>query len=269
MRAEQITISGKKVNAFLTGCGEPILCLSGFGGDHYNYFYLKDYLSKNYTCVLFDNRGTGLSESTSELFNLYDMAEDAHQYMLALGYTSYHVLGISMGGMVAQCLVEKYPKAIKSLGLLCTTSNHDEFLPLPESNHESLSAIYSMPAEKSSDLILKATTDLTFQEKYPDKFQEIVQLRIKHTCSLKEILKQKDAVDHFFSQKINFEHFSMPTLILTGENDRYVNPKNSQFLNKNIPHSRLKSIPKSDHYFFMEKANLVADEILSFLEKGN
>ena len=59
-RSYQLKNDGQdKLHAKVLGKGEPVLCISGFGCDHYNFEWLKHNLAKNFTCVLLDNRGMG------------------------------------------------------------------------------------------------------------------------------------------------------------------------------------------------------------------
>jgi pimeloyl-ACP methyl ester carboxylesterase len=83
--------------------------------------------------IVYDNRDTGLSEYVTEPYALEDMAADAVDLLDALDIDRAHVVGLSMGGMIAQLVALRAPERVRSLALLCTTPGPDERLePAPE-----------------------------------------------------------------------------------------------------------------------------------------
>ena len=242
-------------SAQITGEGEPVLCLSGFGCDHYNF----ESLDFNAHMVKLDNRGMGKSENNLDSYPLELLAVDAHEFMVALGFNSYHVVGISMGGIIAQECALQFPKNVKTLTLMCTTAGGKDFRSLPSLLEDDLRAFHSLPAEKAARIAVAATSC------HPEKFEEIIQLRLNHPAVLEEVLKQKRAVDIYLRQSKDLSQIKCPTLIMTGANDRYVDPKNSYILKNKIPHSWLVTIDDADHLFFLEKPEEVSTHVVQFL----
>lgn len=257
--------SGVHIHAKLVGNPEKeaLLCLSGFGCSHYNFLDLAAELKEDFFLVLIDNRGLGKSSPVENEYELEEVALDALEVMEQLGQEKFHLAGISMGGFLAQMIALEAEEKLLSLSLLCTTSGGSEFIPLPELTEESLKGFYALEEPRRTELAVLGTV-------HPDLpreiFNHICEVRREHPVVVEQVLKQKRAVDRFLKQPIKLESIGVKTLVLTGEEDRFVNPKNAERLAAQIPHSLLKTIPKCDHYFFMEKPQEVALEIKQFIQ---
>ena len=103
------------------GAGEPLLLIQGMSGTHMAWGrpFLSP-LERDFDCIVFDNRGIGRSGAVAEPFTIAEMAADAAGLLEALEVESAHVLGISMGGMIAQELALAEPERLRSLTLGCT-----------------------------------------------------------------------------------------------------------------------------------------------------
>jgi pimeloyl-ACP methyl ester carboxylesterase len=106
----------------LQGRGEPVLFIQGCGVAGSGWQPQMDALSEDYLCLAFDNRGIGKSASSAEHLTVEQMAADALALLDAMGWDRAHVVGHSLGGVIAQQLALDAPERIKSLSLLCTFS---------------------------------------------------------------------------------------------------------------------------------------------------
>ena len=104
----------------VSGAGPPILFIQGVGVIGECWRPQVNNLQKSFTTALFDNRGIGKSAPCSGVISIESMVEDAAALMDAVGWGSAHVVGHSMGGVIAQQLALSYPKRVRSLSLLCT-----------------------------------------------------------------------------------------------------------------------------------------------------
>jgi len=85
------------------GAGEPLVLIMGFGGDHTAWAFQIGALSAKYREVIaFDNRSVGRTDAPDHPYTTGMMARDALGLMDALGIDRAHVIGVSMGGMIAQ-----------------------------------------------------------------------------------------------------------------------------------------------------------------------
>ncbi len=132
-----------------------ILLIMGLGAQMLFWpdFFCKSLIDQGYRVIRFDNRDIGLSSKIRHKgprlnhlklmgrfamglpndgapYNLYDMADDVALLIDRLGLDQPHIIGASMGGMIAQILAAKYPEKIGKLGLIFT-SNNQPLLPPP------------------------------------------------------------------------------------------------------------------------------------------
>jgi len=114
----------------IPGQGQGAIFIQGVGVHGAGWKPQVDALSSHHACLVFDNRGMGLSQPVGTPLSIEQMAEDTHQIMQAQGWSQAHLVGHSMGGLIAQEFALKYPKAVKSLALLCTLAEGSRVAPL-------------------------------------------------------------------------------------------------------------------------------------------
>ena len=115
-----LTTHGARVSYSRTGTGEAVLLIQGVGAVGNAWRPQIEALSQHYSVVAFDNRGIGGSSITEGCLTIEGMAEDALTILNAEGINRCHVVGHSMGGLIAAQLALMWPRRVKSLALLCT-----------------------------------------------------------------------------------------------------------------------------------------------------
>ena len=100
--------------------GEPLLMLHGLGTDNSGWLLQRRAFGAHYRCIAVDNRGTGRSDKPRGPYRLEQMADDAAAVLAHAGVSSAHVMGASMGGVLAQILTVTRPELVRSLVLACT-----------------------------------------------------------------------------------------------------------------------------------------------------
>ncbi len=115
-------------NIFWTeqGAGEPLLLIMGLGGSHKEWRRIAPPLAEKYRVIIFDNRGVGETVPTDEPFMIPQMAADAKAVLGAANVESAHILGMSMGGMIAQEFALNYPEMTRTLTLAVTACGGKE-----------------------------------------------------------------------------------------------------------------------------------------------
>ena len=103
------------------GDGEPVLMIMGLGANSLGWYRVLPHVAEHYRGIVFDNRGTGRSDPIGRVLKMEDLVEDALAVLDAAGEQSAHVVGASMGGMIAQQLALHHPDRVRSLALCCTT----------------------------------------------------------------------------------------------------------------------------------------------------
>lgn len=114
------SVNGVRLNVMDEGEGHPILFLHGLGGCWRDWEPQLDSLSDRYRCVVVEHRGHGRSEATSGRYTTELFAADAAQLCRQLGIDHAYVVGLSMGGLIAQRLALAEPDLVDAL-VLCDT----------------------------------------------------------------------------------------------------------------------------------------------------
>lgn len=107
------------------GAGEPVVWLQGLGADHTAWSVQMFHFSKRFLCVLPDARDTGRSSRATEDYDLDMLAEDVLHVMDNVGLEDAHIVGLSMGGSVAQHIALSAPGRVRSLALLSAFARSD------------------------------------------------------------------------------------------------------------------------------------------------
>ena len=248
------------------GEGPTLLGLSGFGCSHYNFIDLVPELSKHFKVVLIDNRATGKSSGTKEDYLMKDLASDALKLMDHLGVKTFGLMGISMGGFIAQELVKMAPERVSALTLMCTTSGPPSFHHPKKLTEQDLRGLAVWDPKELAGFMTKATTHPSLLKNDPDRYQRIVNLRIEHKMDLEEKIRQNKAAVAFLETPFDLSVIKCPTYILGGEHDRFLNPSFPGMFRSVIKQAIVELIPETDHYFFLEKPKLVGEKINQFFK---
>jgi len=118
--------------------GEPVLFVMGLGADRRGWLFQRMAFGRRYRCITLDNRGVGDSgkpqwnpdqAAPGEVspYNLEQMARDAVTVLDAVGVDSAHIVGVSMGGVIAQIMAVRHPSRVRSLTLASTACRHHEW----------------------------------------------------------------------------------------------------------------------------------------------
>ncbi len=107
--------------------GEPVLLVQGLGTDLRGWAFQRFALGRRHRLYLVDNRGVGGSDAPPGPYDLEVMAADARAVLDAEGVPSAHVVGASMGGVIAQLLAVQSPERVRSLVLACTACSHQQW----------------------------------------------------------------------------------------------------------------------------------------------
>jgi 3-oxoadipate enol-lactonase len=251
---------------FTSGSGPYLLGLSGFGCTHYNFIDLVPELSKNFTVVLIDNRGTGKSSKTSKDYLMKDLAADALAVMDHLQVATFGVMGISMGGFIAQELVKMVPERVSALSLMCTTSGPPTFHHPKKLTEQDLRLLDGWDPLVQAEFMTKGTTHPTLQINDPARFQRIINLRIEHKVNIEEKVRQNKAAVAFLETPFDLSVIKCPTYAMSGSDDRFLSPSFPEMFKSVIPQAIAELIPETDHYFFLEKPVLVGEKLNNFFQ---
>ena len=262
------------------GTGDPLLLIMGLAADSQAWMFQIPDFAKQYRVIAFDNRGVGRSSKPAGPYTIHEMADDTLGLLDALKIDKAHVVGVSMGGMIAQELVLRNPERVRALVLACT-------YPEPDADIERARTFTveqfggSVDASGGIHVDLKALNPMMFlQQLLPNVFNQsfiekelpnLMQVfsgALQYGFSMEAILGQVGAVmTHKATDRLHA--IKSPTLVITGDADRLVPPASSDILAREIPNARLVKIPGGSHGFNFETPQLFNDAVLDFLKSAS
>jgi 3-oxoadipate enol-lactonase len=250
------------------GEGDPVLLIMGFGGDHLAWAMQMADFAARHRVIAFDNRGVGQSDAPDAPYTTRMMADDALGLMDALGVDSAHVLGVSMGGMIAQELVLARPDRVRSLHLACTFGRPDPYmLALNSAWREMRIGLGREPTLRTLGLWLFSPT--TYAER-PELIEALLQnsLANPYPQSLIGFLRQGEAVAaHDALERLGA--IRCPTLVSVAEDDILVPPRFAREIVARIPGAELRTIPAAGHGYFLERPDLFNELSLEFIARSS
>jgi 3-oxoadipate enol-lactonase len=259
-------VGGVNMYYEIHGEGEPLLLISGHSGTTALWGPIVPLLSRAYRVVAFDNRGIGYSEAPESPVSVKMMADDAAGLMDALGIDSAHVLGASMGGMIAQELALNHPARIISLVLACTTPGGSR---APFLDDETLAMGEQMAAMPQDDLA-KVLVGLLYTPEYiesnPQVVEETVGLIMEKPIPPWVRARQTEAcAAHDTCDRLPL--IKAPTLVIGGERDNVIPPEQQKLLASEIANAELVMWKDLAHGFLGQKPEETAEVILGFLRR--
>ena len=248
------------------GAGEPLVLIMGFGGDHTAWGLQMRAFAEHHRVIAFDNRGAGQTDAPDCPYTIPMMAGDTLGLMHALGVERGHVIGVSMGGMIAQEMALADPGRVRSLHLGCTLARPDAYMrALNASWREMRVALGREAMLRALGLWLFAPT--TYDE-HPELVEAVLQnsLASPYPQSLTGFLRQSEAVAaHDTLDRLG--GVRCPTLVSVAEDDILVPSRFSRDLAARIPGARLHTVRDAGHGYFLERADLFNALCLEFLAR--
>jgi len=258
------------------GSGDPLLLVMGLAADSAAWLFQVPDFARHYRTVVFDNRGVGRSAKPPGPYTIHEMADDTAGLLDVLGIARAHVVGVSMGGMIAQELALRHPERVRGLVLACTYPEPDaEVERQRQFSMAQFGGTVAADGEMRIDLTALDPT-LFFQHLLPRVFnqafidQELPKLMqlfsgaLQYGFSMEAILGQVAAVmGHRATDRLH--QIKARTLVITGDADLLIPPANSRVLAEHIPNAKLVTIPGGSHGFNFETPEIFNREVLDFL----
>jgi pimeloyl-ACP methyl ester carboxylesterase len=267
-RGDRFAKNGSSLIAYeLSGEGgrKPWLVLiQGLGFDRAGWAPVLPALRRRFRLVLIDNRGTGRSTTADLDFSVADMAQDVIAVLDASGIARAHVLGVSLGGMVAQELAIGQPEPVDRLVLACTTPGWPFGYPMPPASVQRMMSIAGLPVEEAQRSLVENALSPGTVEKHPELVERIVgnqRGRLADPAAWQALARAGARYSGGTRQSL----IRAPTLVMCGDADAVVDPRNSKLLAEQIPGARLITFPGLSHLFFWEEPGKFASAVTSFL----
>jgi pimeloyl-ACP methyl ester carboxylesterase len=249
------------------GSGEPLLLIQGMSGTHVSWGdAFRGPLEERFDVVAFDNRGIGYSAPVDGPFTIAEMAADSAGLMEALGIESAHVVGISMGGMIAQELALAHPERLRSLTLGCTYCGGPGSRLMPEENARKLmEGLASGDREKAIRASWEVNLSPAFRAE-ESRYAAFHEMATRVPAAKQTIELQVQAIfGHDTSGRLG--EIAAPTLIVHGADDGVLPFANGELIASLMPAARLEPLEGVGHMFWWEQprrsAELIAEHALA------
>jgi pimeloyl-ACP methyl ester carboxylesterase len=241
------------------GQGVPLLLVHGLGYTRQGWGPLRDLLARRYRVLSYDSRGIGESEIPPGPYTVAELAEDAVDVLDAAGAGRAHVIGASLGGMVAQLLAAERPERIDRLVLVGTTPGGAGAYPLPQQTLALMAEAASLPPE----VALRRFVENALAPGSP-LVDEVFAYRQQHPPDPAGWAAQA-AAGAAWDADGRLAQITAPTLVVAGTADAVVDPRNAQLLADAIPGAQLELIEAAGHLPFWERAEEFAAIVERFL----
>jgi pimeloyl-ACP methyl ester carboxylesterase len=261
-----VDASGTELHYLRAGEGEPLLLIQGMSATHLTWGRpFLDELEQSFDCIVFDNRGMGLSGEAEMPFTIADMAADTAALLDALELETAHLLGISMGGMIAQELALAHPERIRTLTLGATYCGGPEGTLMEP---EDLKMLGAAMASGNRDRVFRAMWEINLSPGFREddtRFAAFAEMGSALPAPQPVILQQMRACGaHDTSERLGA--IDLPTLVIHGDVDRLLGPGNGRQIASLIP-ARLEMLEGVGHMFWWEQpqrsAELVREHALA------
>jgi 3-oxoadipate enol-lactonase len=241
------------------GSGPPLLMIMGRSGTYAHWGEpLLEELERDFELILYDHRGVGASTRLEGPVTIREMAHDAAGLVRALELDTAHVLGISMGSMIAQELALAEPQLIRTLTLGCSYCGGPGSVPTVEAVITSMGeAIASGVPERMIRASWEANVSPAFAAD-DAAWARFLEISLRRRVSLEVIVAQTQAcIEHDTSARLG--GIELPTLVVHGTVDRVLPVQNGHMVAGLIAGSRLEQLDDIGHLFFWERPELSAE----------
>ncbi len=246
------------------GSGDPLLLIHGLGYARWGWEPVLPGLAERFDVILFDNRGIGESDAPSGPYTAAEMAADAVQVLDEVGVERAHVVGTSLGGMVAQELALSSPGRVERLVLACTTPGGPKAHPMPQVTVALMTEAATLePAVALRRFVENALAPETVAA-HPELVDRIMAHRLQ-TAQNPVAWAAQATAGATFDAYDRLGRLTAPTLVQHGDEDVVVDPRNADLLVGLLPDARLERFPGTGHLYFWEAPGRFVSSVAAFL----
>ena len=260
------------INYIKKGKGEPLVLVQGWATTLGGWTFQVPFFKRKMMVIALDNRGIGESSRPNYPYTMDMFVDEIKALLDSLGiHQKIHLCGISMGGMIAQNYVIKYPEMVKTLILLSTSSFYEKEFgdPIKEKYR---AIMQDLELEEGFKLKL----DLMFSESFIKRVNEtktlydtlfdLLMIKSASSSTWQDLENRGAAIENHDTRE-SLQEINQPTLIIHGTDDKYVPLEDAEFMNKNIPNSKLITLDGFGHgSVLIEDTEKVNNLIWNFIQ---
>lgn len=259
-------VNDSSIDYDVFGEGPPLLLIGGMGFGRWSWFKQSPALSRYFRVVTFDIRNIGHLDAEEGAYSVPNLAAHAAALLEYLGIERAHVLGTSLGGFVAQELALRRPDLVGHLVLISTSYGGSDHEPMSPATLRKMLGWGTVKREEAVRQGLEVAVSEDYPEARSEEFEQMVDWRIADSPPLADYIKQMVAGTKFDASS-GVEEIQNPTLVIHGGDDRVVPVSNAESLSQKLPDAKLRVLENAGHLVFIERAEEVNEEILSFLQR--
>ncbi len=264
----QANVNGISLFYKVQGQGEALVLVPGLGAGHTAWFRQLPAFKKHYKVITFDPRSIGRSDRPKQPYAFKALADDVVGLMDQLGISRAHVLGQSLGGLVAQEVAIDYPDRVLKLVLVSSTVAGGDTNPTNPALMEALGY-----AEGTTEIdfpkvdtrkTMNAVIGMSFNKRLYRKAMQFLSRFFVKPEMFDGLSDQLRAISgHNTVDRLHL--IKAQTLVITGAEDRIVSPHSSEVLADKIPNAKLIMVKDGSHGFNVEMTSRFNREVLDFL----
>ncbi|MCG7337205.1 alpha/beta fold hydrolase [Sporosarcina sp. ACRSM] len=246
------------------GTGEPLVFIHGVGLDHAMWEQQVNRLSEQYRVIVYDMIGHGGSSHPPGPYSLSQYVEQLASLVDGLRLEKIHLVGFSMGGMVAQGFALTHPEKMKTLTIMNAVANRTEM------QRQAILARVEEVRTNGPQSTIEPAIQRWFTSDYLEGQGEVVngirtRLQTNNPASYIAAYTLFATADQELWDKL--DRITVPTLVITGEEDVGSTPEMAQQIHEKITDSELLIVPAMRHMLPVERPDIVNEAIHSFIER--
>ena len=247
---------------------ERVVMLNGLGGPKEGWRFQAPALAERFQVLLIDNRGVGESDKPNHPYSIQMFAHDAANLMAALGWEQAHVVGQSMGGMIAQEFALAFPFKTKSVAILCSTAGGSAATPPRPEVLELWSKRESMPPEEFERRSAELGYSKAFRSTHPDLVAQLIAESLSMRPAEYVFRRHLEAaMRHDASTRLRW--LEAPTLVVHGTDDALLPHPNGEAIAKLVPRARLEIFEGAGHALGVERQNELNRLLIEWIESNS
>lgn len=252
---------GTATNVRIEGDGPPVTLIHGVGSYLESWDGVIAAIGGGYRFLRYDLRGHGASPKPPGPYTLDNFVTDLATLLDAQGIEATHLVGFSLGGLIAQGFALAHPDRLRSLTLISTVAGRTD------AEKAAVQKRAATLAEKGASTHLTEAVDRWFTTDFiasrPDVLEERRRRSLNNDpdcyAAAYRVLAEYDLADRL-------PEIATPTLVMTGENDVGSTPRMAGLIADRVPDSRLHIFPRLKHSVLLEAPDQVAAQMKPFLE---